>query len=87
MGNVTDESGGSVSRTVITITNEGTGAERLLVTDAVGLYVGSELPVGYDTIRFEAPGFSRVENDRVKVDVGGERAPMPPSPRRPWSRP
>ena len=45
----------------MTIVNEGTGAERRLLTDSHGGYVGAELPVGYYTLRFDAPAFNRVE--------------------------
>jgi hypothetical protein len=72
VGNVTDSSGSAVSQAGVTILNEGTGAERRLVTDYRGAYTASELPVGYYTIRLEAPNFSRVELVRVKVDVGAE---------------
>jgi outer membrane receptor protein involved in Fe transport len=72
VGNVVDESGGSVSQAVVTISNEGTGAQRRILTDEGGLYVGSELPVGYYRVLFEAQGFGRVERLHVKVDVGGD---------------
>jgi Carboxypeptidase regulatory-like domain/TonB dependent receptor/TonB-dependent Receptor Plug Domain len=71
-GNVTDSTGGIVAKAAVKISNDGTGVERRLITDSRGLYVASELPVGYYTIRFEAPDFSPVERLRVKVDVGGE---------------
>src|SRR4051812_30588177 len=72
VGNVTDPAGGAVDKVAVTILNEGTGAERQLSTDVRGLYVGSELPVGYYTVRFQHPGFSQAERLHVKVDVGGE---------------
>jgi hypothetical protein len=31
-----------------------------------------ELPIGYYTVRLEAPGFNKMERVRLKVDVGGE---------------
>src|SRR5262245_42735189 len=71
-GTVTDSTGGVVSGVTVTIVNEGTGAERHLTTDDQGLYVVSELPVGYYTVRFESGGLSTVERQRVKVDVAGE---------------
>ena len=71
-GNVTDSSGGAVPNAAVTILNEGTGAERSLVTDLRGLYVASELPIGYYTVRLEAPRFNKVELVHVKVDVGAE---------------
>ena len=56
----------------MTVVNEGTGAQRRVLTDANGVYVAAELPVGYYTVRFEAPGLGKAERQRVKVDVGGE---------------
>ena len=56
----------------VTVRNEGTGAERHVLTDAQGVYVASELPVGYYRVRFAAPGLNTLERLRVKVDVGGE---------------
>ena len=61
-----------ISNVSVTVVNEGTGAQRRLITDAAGIYVAAELPVGYYTVRFEAPGLGRSERQRVKVDVGGE---------------
>jgi hypothetical protein len=71
-GTVTDPSGAGVQDVAVTVVNEGTGAERRLLTDSHGGYVGAELPVGYYTLQFDAPAFNRVERLRVKVDVGGE---------------
>jgi hypothetical protein len=72
VGLVTDSSAAVVPRVAITVMNEGTAAQRRLITDMSGIYVVPELPVGYYTLRFEAPGMSKAERRRVKVDVGGE---------------
>src|SRR4051794_16062629 len=72
VGLVTDSSAAVVSRAPVTVINEGTGAQRRLITDGSGIYVAPELPVGYYTVRIEAPGLSKAELQRVKVDVGGE---------------
>jgi len=71
-GAVADSSGSAVNKAAITVVNEGTGAERRLFTDIHGLYVVPELPIGYYTVRLEAPGFNTMERVRLKVDVGGE---------------
>ncbi len=71
-GTVTDSTGAVVSKVAVTILNDGTGAERRLTTDNRGLYVASEVSVGYYTVRFESAGLSTVERRGVKVDVGGE---------------
>ena len=52
------------------------------------IYVAAELPVGYYTVRFEAPGMGKAERQRVKVDVGGEtRVDVTLSVQKPWSNP
>jgi hypothetical protein len=72
VGVVTDSSDAFVPNVAVTVVNEGTGAQRRLVTDSSGIYIAVELPVGYYTVRFEAPGLGRSERRGVKVDVGGE---------------
>ena len=71
-GLVSDPRAAVIPRVTVTVMNEGTGAHRRLVTDGSGMYVATELPVGYYTVRFEASGFAPLERGRVKVDVGGE---------------
>ena len=71
-GTVTDASGGVVSKAAVTISNEGTGVERVLTSDPKGLFVASELPVGYYAVRISAADFNEIERLHVKVDVGGE---------------
>ncbi len=71
-GLVTDSSNAWIPNVAVTVVNEGTGAQRRLITDSTGMYVAAELPVGYYTVRFEAPGLGRSERSGVKVDVGGE---------------
>jgi hypothetical protein len=72
VGLVTDSSSAVLPTVAVSVVNEGTGAQRRLSTDASGIYVVAELPVGYYAVRFETPGLSTVERQRVKVDVGGE---------------
>jgi hypothetical protein len=72
VGNVTDSGGGAMQSVAVIIRNDGSGAERRLITDSHGLFVAPELPIGYYTVRFEGPGFGAVDRLRVKVDVGGE---------------
>src|SRR5690348_3791187 len=71
-GALTDATGAVIPGVSVTVVNEGTGAQRHLITNASGVYVAAELPVGYYTVRFEAAGMSKVERQHVKVDVGGE---------------
>ena len=72
VGLVTDSSAAVIPNVAVTVVNEGTGTQRSLLTDVSGIYISAELPVGYYTVRFQAPGLGKVERKRVKVDVGGE---------------
>jgi hypothetical protein len=72
VGSVTDSSAAPIARVSVTVANEGTGVQRRLLTDATGVYVAAELPVGYYFLQFEAPALGKVERRRVKVDVGSE---------------
>jgi hypothetical protein len=71
-GLITDESAAVIPNVVVIVVNEGTGAQRRIVSDASGIYVAAELPVGYYTLKYEAPGLGKTERGRVKVDVAGE---------------
>ena len=71
-GQVTDSSSAVITRAAVTVVNEGTGAQRRLLTDASGVYVAAELPVGYYTVRFDSPGLAHLDRQRIKVDVGAE---------------
>jgi hypothetical protein len=71
-GVVTDSTASVIPSVTVTVTNEGTGYHRRVITDTNGGYVAAELPVGFYTVRVEAPGMSPAELRRVKVDVGGE---------------
>src|SRR5215831_15487910 len=71
-GLVSDSSAAVVPNVTVTVTNEATGLQRRQLTDASGVYVAAELPIGYYTVRFDAPRLAQVERQRVKVDVGSE---------------
>jgi len=67
-----DSSKAAIPGATVTVENEGTGAQRHVVTDSSGIYVAAELPVGYYSVRFKSPGLGNSERQGVKVDVGGE---------------
>ncbi|MGH9939392.1 MAG: TonB-dependent receptor domain-containing protein [Blastocatellia bacterium] len=75
-GTVTDQAGAVIRNAAVTVTNEGTGAQRRATADENGLYVAPELPVGFYTIKIEGEveggGFAPATRTRVKVDVGAE---------------
>lgn len=72
LGTVTDANAAVIPGASITVTNEGTGAQRRLLTDDAGNYVVAELPVGLYAVKVEFPNFATATRQRVKVDVGGE---------------
>src|SRR5262249_4234658 len=72
VGLVTDASTAVGPRASITITNEGTGAQRRMLTDASGVDLAAELPVGSCTGRLEAPGTGGAEGANRQADLGSE---------------
>ena len=71
-GTITDQTGAVIPNANLTMTNDGTGAQRHATADGNGFYVAPELPVGFYTLKVEASGFSPTNRPRVKVDVGSE---------------
>src|SRR5262249_25879840 len=71
-GSVTDQAGAVIRNAAVSLTNEGTGAERHATTDEKGLYVVPELPVGFYTLKVEGGSFAPATRTSVKVDVGAE---------------
>src|SRR5581483_10033565 len=69
LGAVHDSTGAAISNAKLTITNEGTGAQRTLTTDATGEYTVKLLPVGKYTVRVEATGFAPYVQHGVTVNV------------------
>jgi hypothetical protein len=68
-GRVLDETGGAVPGAVVTAHNQGTGAEREAVTDAVGRYVLALLPIGTYTVSTSMSGFRKAEKADVILTV------------------
>lgn len=71
-GTVTDQAGAVIPNAAVTITNEGTGAQRRAAANENGLYVVPELPVGFYSVKVEGGSFAPATRTRVKVDVGAE---------------
>ena len=76
VGTVIDQTGGLLPGVTITITNPQTEAVRILMTNSVGQYVASGLPVGTYDLKAETSAFAVEEvrgvilneNDRRRVD-------------------
>ena len=77
LGTVVDSSGAAIPNAKVLVQNQGTAEKRELNTDASGLFVAPELPVGIYRVTASLEGFKtkmqehinvRV-SDRVKVDL------------------
>ena len=72
-GMVTDASGASVPGTSITVTNEKTGQERKVASDAAGAYVILNLTPSSYKITAQGNGFGLWQTSAVPLSVGQER--------------
>src|SRR4051812_13006048 len=82
-GVTSDSTGGVLPGVTVTLKNTNTGALRTVVTNEVGIYTASGLPVGTYEVNFELQGFQGAThrnvalhvNDRLQIDgrlsVGG----------------
>src|SRR5271170_7256563 len=68
-GAVTDESGGAVSGAKVTAINIDTGLQRSAMSNAQGVYLVVELPVGHYRVEAEAQGFRKYVQDGISLDV------------------
>src|SRR2546425_9964042 len=69
LGIVTDASGAAVPQAAVTITNDDTGQQRKLVTDELGSYLATFLPVGPYTVRMEKSGFRSASFTGIVLQV------------------
>ena len=80
LGNVIDPSGASIPDAKVTVTNNNTGLERVVSTNALGTYVAPFLPVGTYTVTIESTGFQGKSltdivlqvDDQLRLDVSLE---------------
>src|SRR5580704_4927861 len=72
LGNVLDQSGGSVAGATVTITDVERGISQTLTTDDAGAYNAPNLTPGTYTIKVEYKGFRSVERPNIVVEVGKE---------------
>src|SRR5262249_22539280 len=69
-GRIVDAQNAAVPGVTVTGTNTQTGFSRTDVTDAMGVYRLTALPVGSYDLTAELAGFSKVENKGLVVNVG-----------------
>jgi len=69
-GTIKDASGGLLPGVTVTIHNTDTGAERVVVTDANGLYRAPLLPLGTYKVSAELVGFKKYEQVNIPIVAG-----------------
>jgi Carboxypeptidase regulatory-like domain len=72
LGTVTDQSGGVIAGSTVTIIDKDRGVARTLTTDASGEYDAPQLLPGTYTVRADANGFKRLDRENVVLEVGHE---------------
>jgi Carboxypeptidase regulatory-like domain len=70
VGTVTDPSGAAVPNVTLTITHTETGQARQAVTNGDGQYLASNLNIGHYSVRVDASGFKRIEQNNIVLQVG-----------------
>ncbi len=75
LGTVTDSSGAIVPNARVTVTNTDRGAViRTDTTNSAGKYNAPLLPVGHYSVSIEAPGFQKVTQTDIMLNVNDRRA-------------
>src|SRR5258708_4130604 len=69
-GTIKDASGGLLPGVTVTVHNTDTGAERVVVTDANGLYRAPLLPLGTYQVTAELAGFKKQQQTRIPITAG-----------------
>ena len=69
LGTVTDTSGAAVPGATVTLTNQGTGLTRTVVTDQSGEYTAPSLPTGKYKMVAELPGFKTATASDIELTV------------------
>ncbi|HVB99999.1 MAG TPA: TonB-dependent receptor [Candidatus Dormibacteraeota bacterium] len=69
-GRVTDQTGGVIAGTPVTVTNVATGVVRRLTTDRAGAYSAPALIPGTYTVSVSAPGFRTFVRKDVLIETG-----------------
>ena len=72
-GNITDATGAVIPNVQVSITNEGTGQERIVAADSAGHYTATALPIGVYSVKASGAGFRPAENRNLTLEVGQNR--------------
>ncbi len=68
-GTVKDASGAVVQRAKVSITNVDTGVRQKLTTDAKGIFVFLDVPVGRYDLEIDSPGFKPYQRNGIAIDA------------------
>jgi hypothetical protein len=69
-GTVTDSSGAALPGVTVTVTNTDTGAQRVVVSNAEGVYRAPLLSLGHYSVVAELQGFKRFEQKGITLSAG-----------------
>ena len=69
-GTATDPQGAVFPKVAVVVTNTATGLSNQVTTNDSGFYSVTELVPGTYVVKFSAPGFSKLEIDRVELRAG-----------------
>ncbi len=72
-GTVSDPSGAMIPGAEVTLTNEATGAKRVVTTNAAGFFTAPTIPLGTYTVSATAKGFKTAENRGIDLHVREEK--------------
>jgi len=70
LGSITDQTGAVIPGVIVAIRDVDRGTVRTLATDEAGAYNAPNLLPGTYTIRVELAGFTTVERQNIKLEVG-----------------
>jgi Carboxypeptidase regulatory-like domain len=69
VGTVTDQTGGALPGVTITVTNTGTNAQRVIITNETGSYTVPALPSGTYRVEAQLPGFKTQARSGLVIQV------------------
>ena len=71
-GNVVDQGGGVVSNAKVTLSDQGTGEQRSILSTSAGEFTFNEVVPGTYTVSAESPGFKKFEQKNVLIGTQQE---------------
>src|SRR6516165_6903015 len=72
-GTVSDPSGAAIVGAQVSVTNRATGVNRIVVTDAAGVYAVPNLQPGNYDVTVTSTGFATAKNVNVELTVGAQQ--------------